>query len=193
MPPVSESFGMAKMQPVRPLSNAIDKRRHTHNICERKRREHIKEGFEELQKRLPKKSSTFKMSKLDVLKTSIAYISDLASLTDSLESEVCQHLTRYAKMLGQSGNPLGPKISEEELESLVSDLDPARLLAFGKDMGLVEGSMVKGSMSHASSSSSMTSAPSSPRQLLLASEAIARAQSTPSPHKSQNSLKNLID
>jgi len=122
------------MQPICAANSATDKRRHTHNICERKRREHIKEGFEELQKRLPKKPTGFKMSKLDILKTSITFISDLAATTDSLESEVCQHLTRYAKMSSHGGSPSGPKISEEELENLVSDLNPIRLLAVSKDM-----------------------------------------------------------
>lgn len=102
-----------------PCNSTVAKRRHVHNICERKRREHISEGFYLLQQRIPKKYPHYKMSKLEVLKTSVKHLSELQKSTKDLETEVNQLLNSYIYSCKQSGNPP----STEEIEKLLSDAE----------------------------------------------------------------------
>lgn len=108
LPPfsISESLGNSETM-------SSDKRRHIHNLCEKKRRENIKEAFVCLHQRLPKRqfvksqlSSSFnksyinsnnasqptfrfsKMSKMEILKKAIEIISSLKMTTEMLENEV---------------------------------------------------------------------------------------------------------
>ncbi len=95
----------------------VDKRRHVHNICEKKRREHIREGFTLLQQRVPSSYPHYKMSKLEVLKGSIEHVTSLLKHISDLEAEVDGLVAEYAQACESKGRPL----SAEELGKLKND------------------------------------------------------------------------
>lgn len=69
--------------------STLSNRRIVHNICERKRRENIREGFARLQSRLPKADSdgVAKLSKMEILQGALEVIEGLRERIKSLQEE----------------------------------------------------------------------------------------------------------
>lgn len=69
--------------------STLSNRRIVHNICERKRRENIREGFARLQSRLPKADSdgVSKLSKMEILQGALEVIEGLRERIKSLQEE----------------------------------------------------------------------------------------------------------
>jgi hypothetical protein len=88
----------------------MDRRRHVHNVCEKKRREHIKEGFILLQQRVPKKYPHCKMSKLDVLKGSIQQVYDLKNVISDLEIEIETLFKKYILECEKNGHDIPTEV-----------------------------------------------------------------------------------
>ena len=69
--------------------SSLSNRRIVHNICERKRRENIREGFERLQARLPgTEAETARLSKMEILQGALEVICGLRSRIKSLNEEI---------------------------------------------------------------------------------------------------------
>lgn len=71
----------------RQSTSAIDSvvsRRHVHNVCERKRRDHIRNGFQLLHDRLPAKDE--RLSKMEILRSALEHVKWLKREVERLES-----------------------------------------------------------------------------------------------------------
>lgn len=72
-----------------PANSSLSSRRIVHNICERKRRENIREGFERLQARLPASDAeNSRLSKMEILQGAYEVIEGLRERIKSLNEEV---------------------------------------------------------------------------------------------------------
>ena len=70
-------------------ASSFSTRRVIHNICERKRRENIREGFEQLQNRLPEHlSSNPKLSKMEILVADKNLITEIRGRISNLSAEI---------------------------------------------------------------------------------------------------------
>ena len=86
------------------LGGGFSTRRVIHNICERKRRENIRDGFFQLQNRLPSHlANNSKLSKMEILSGARTLINEIRGRVANLSAEVSA-LTQLSEQMAKEGS-----------------------------------------------------------------------------------------